>query len=84
MKPSFSTYRVLINGMRSLALTKKQAIAVLGSGKLVDRMLLATRHANGRLLVLIHEDPEFARRNNRSAAIRQNEKLPLVGNSSAD
>jgi len=41
--------------MRPLALTKKQIIAVLGSGKLVDRMLWATRHAGGKWLHIIRE-----------------------------
>jgi len=55
MKSTFSPQRVFIDGMRPLALTKKQIIAVLGSAKLVDRMLWATRHANGRWLVIIRE-----------------------------
>jgi len=45
MKTQHSFQRVSIAGMRPLALTKKQIIAVLGSAKLVDRMLWATRHA---------------------------------------
>ncbi len=49
----FTQQRVSINGMRPFALTKKQAIAVLGSAKLVDRMLWATRHANGRWFNII-------------------------------
>ncbi|MBN8711367.1 MAG: hypothetical protein BGO12_14480 [Verrucomicrobia bacterium 61-8] len=55
MKSSATAQRVYIDGMRPLALTKKQIIAVLGSAKLVDRMLWATRHANGRWLTLIRE-----------------------------
>ena len=55
MKSTFSPQRVFIDGMRPLALTKKQIIAVLGSAKLVDRMLWATRHANGRWLLIIRE-----------------------------
>ncbi len=55
MKSSISLQRVSIDGMRPLALTKKQIIAVLGSAKLVDRMLWATRHANGRWLTIIRE-----------------------------
>jgi len=53
MTSSVSVQRVSIDGMRPLALTKRQIIAVLGSAKLVDRMLWATRHANGRWLVII-------------------------------
>lgn len=41
--------------MRPLALTKKQIIAVLGSAKLVDRMLWATRHAGAGWLIIIRE-----------------------------
>jgi DNA polymerase III psi subunit len=41
--------------MRPLALTKRQIIAVLGSSKLVDRMLWATRHAEGRWFIIIRE-----------------------------
>lgn len=37
MKTKPSLQRVSIVGMRSLAMTKKQIIAVLGSAKLVDR-----------------------------------------------
>jgi hypothetical protein len=55
MQSSIPFQRVSIGGMRPLALTKKQIIAVLGSGKLVDRMLWATRHANGRWLTIIRE-----------------------------
>lgn len=55
LPPPFLRQQVLINGMRPLALTKKQAIAVLGSAKLVDRMLWATRYANDRWFVLIRE-----------------------------
>jgi len=55
MQSSIPFQRVSIGGMRPLALTKKQIIAVLGSAKLVDRMLWATRHANGRWLVIIRE-----------------------------
>lgn len=47
--------RVSIDGMRPLALTKKQIIAVLGSVKLVDRMLWATRHAQGKWFLIIRE-----------------------------
>lgn len=55
MKPKLSLQRVSIDGMRPLALTKKQIISVLGSAKLVDRMLWATRHAGGRWLTIIRE-----------------------------
>ncbi len=55
MKTKPSLQRVSIDGMRPLALTKKQIIAVLGSAKLVDRMLWATRHAGGRWLTIIRE-----------------------------
>ena len=55
MKTEPSVQRVLIDGMRPLALTKKQTIAVLGSVKLVDRMLWATRHAGGRWFTIIRE-----------------------------
>ncbi|MDX2081041.1 MAG: hypothetical protein SFU53_09675 [Terrimicrobiaceae bacterium] len=47
--------QVSIAGMRPLALTKKQIIAVLGSAKLVDRMLWATRHAKGGWFVILRE-----------------------------
>jgi len=50
-----SIQRVSIAGMRPLALTKKQIIAVLGSGKLVDRMLWATRHAKGGWFIILRE-----------------------------
>jgi hypothetical protein len=55
MKTEPSIQRVSIDGMRPLALTKKQTIAVLGSAKLVDRMLWATRHAGGRWFMIIRE-----------------------------
>ena len=55
MKAEHSSQRVLIDGMRPLALTKKQIITVLGSAKLVDRMLWATRHAGDRWFVIIRE-----------------------------
>ncbi len=55
MKTKTSFQRVSIDGMRPLALTKKQIIAVLGSAKLVDRMLWATRYAGGRWLMIIRE-----------------------------
>lgn len=55
MKTKPSHQRVSIDGMRPLALTKKQIIAVLGSAKLVDRMLWATRHAGDRWLTIIRE-----------------------------
>ncbi len=55
MKTNPSFQRVSIDGMRPLALTKKQIIAVLGSAKLVDRMLWATRYAGGRWLTIIRE-----------------------------
>jgi len=55
MTPKPSLQRVSIGGMRPLALTKKQIIAVLGSAKLVDRMLWATRHAGGRWFTIIRE-----------------------------
>jgi hypothetical protein len=35
---------ILLNGLRPLALSKKLTIRVLGSVKLVQRMLYATRH----------------------------------------
>lgn len=50
-----SIQRVSISGMRPLALTKKQIIAVLGSAKLVDRMLWATRHAKGGWFIILRE-----------------------------
>jgi len=50
-----SIQRVSIAGMRPLALTKKQIIAVLGSSKLVDRMLWATRHAGGSWFLILRE-----------------------------
>ncbi|MFA7346075.1 MAG: hypothetical protein WC003_17390 [Terrimicrobiaceae bacterium] len=53
MKHSFQ--RVSIAGMRPLALTKKQIIALLGSVKLVDRMLWATRHAEGGWFIILRE-----------------------------
>ena len=55
MKTEPSVQRVLIDGMRPLALTKRQTIAVLGSAKLVDRMLWATRYAGGRWFMIIRE-----------------------------
>lgn len=55
MKTKSSLQRVSIDGMRPLALTKKQIIAVLGSAKLVDRMLWATRYAGGRWFAIIRE-----------------------------
>lgn len=55
MKTQQSLQRVSIDGMRPLALTKKQIVAVLGSAKLVDRMLWATRHAAGQWLTIIRE-----------------------------
>lgn len=55
MRTKNSLQRVSIDGMRPLALTKKQIVAVLGSAKLVDRMLWATRHAEGRWLIIIRE-----------------------------
>jgi hypothetical protein len=55
MKTNHSTQRVSIDGMRPLALTKKQIIAVLGSAKLVDRMLWATRYAGAGWLIIIRE-----------------------------
>lgn len=55
MKTARSHQRVSIDGMRPLALTKKQIIAVLGSAKLVDRMLWATRHAEGKWFLIIRE-----------------------------
>jgi hypothetical protein len=50
-----SIQRVSIAGMRPLALTKKQIITVLGSAKLVDRMLWATRHAKGGWFIILRE-----------------------------
>ncbi|MEO8206643.1 MAG: hypothetical protein ABI615_10720 [Chthoniobacterales bacterium] len=41
--------------MRPLALTKKQIISVLGSTKLVDRMLWATRYAGEGWFIIIRE-----------------------------
>lgn len=55
MKTERYPQRVSIDGMRPLALTKKQIIAVLGSGKLVDRMLWATRYAQGKWFLIIRE-----------------------------
>ena len=55
MNTEHSIQRVSIDGMRPLALTKKPTIAVLGSAKLVDRMLWATRHAGGRWFMIIRE-----------------------------
>lgn len=55
MKTKASFQRVSIDGMRPLALTKKQIIAVLGSAKLVDRMLWATRYAGGHWFTIIRE-----------------------------
>lgn len=55
MKTNHSTQRVSIDGMRPLALTKKQIIAVLGSAKLVDRMLWATRYVGAGWLIIIRE-----------------------------
>ena len=55
MNSSALPQRVSIGGMRPLALTKKQIIAVLGSAKLVDRMLWATRHADGGWLHILRE-----------------------------
>lgn len=55
MNTEHARQRVLIDGMRPLALTKKQIIAVLGSAKLVDRMLWATRHAGGHWFMIIRE-----------------------------
>jgi len=46
MRASDPIQRVLINGIRWLALRKKQIIALSGSVKLVDKMPWATRHAN--------------------------------------
>jgi hypothetical protein len=45
--------RVLFNGTRPLALTKRQAVSALGSPKLVARMLWASRHAGDRWLVIV-------------------------------
>jgi hypothetical protein len=55
MKTEHSLQRVSIDGMRPLALTKKQIVAVLGSAKLVDRMLWATRYAGGHWFTIIRE-----------------------------
>jgi hypothetical protein len=55
MKSKSSLQRVSIDGMRPLALTKRQIIAVLGSAKLVNRMLWATRHADGHWFIFIRE-----------------------------
>ena len=55
MKIHHSVQRVSIAGMRPLALTKKQIIAVLGSAKLVDRMLWATRHAQCGWFIILRE-----------------------------
>ncbi len=55
MKTDHSHQCVLIDGLRPLALTKKQIISVLGSVKLVDRMLWATRHAGGKWFLIIRE-----------------------------
>jgi len=55
MKAKSSFQRVSIDGMRPLALTKKQIIAVLGSAKLVDRMLWATRYVGENWFTIIRE-----------------------------
>ncbi len=55
MKTEQALQRVSIGGMRPLALTKKQIISILGSAKLVDRMLWATRHAGARWFLIIRE-----------------------------
>jgi hypothetical protein len=62
MNTEHSIQRVSIDGMRPLALTKKQTIAVLGSAKLVDRMLWATRHAGGKWFMIIREGRDPSRR----------------------
>jgi len=48
-------HRISFNGMRPLALNKKQAIAALGSSKLVARMLWASRYAADPWLVLVRQ-----------------------------
>ena len=47
------SHRVSFNGMRPLALTKRQVVSVLGSSKLVARMLWASRHAGDRWLLIV-------------------------------
>ena len=47
------SHRVSFNGMRPLALTKRQVVSVLGSSKLVARMLWASRHVGDKWLVVV-------------------------------
>ncbi len=47
------SHRVSFNGMRPLALTKRQVVSVLGSSKLVARMLWASRHGGDRWLLIV-------------------------------
>jgi hypothetical protein len=48
-----SPYAVSFAGDRPLALTKRQAVAALGSSKLVARMLWASRHVGDPWLVIV-------------------------------
>ena len=47
--------RVVFDGMRHLALSKRQAVAVLGSSKLVTRMLWASRHTSTSWLLIVRQ-----------------------------
>ena len=49
------TYQISFNSMRPLALNKKQAVAALGSSKLVARMLWASRYAEDQWLILVRQ-----------------------------
>jgi hypothetical protein len=53
MKTSPPSRRVSFDGVRPLALTKKQAVSALGSSKLVTRMLWASRHTRDAWLVVV-------------------------------
>lgn len=53
MKNPPSSRRVSFDGIRPLALTKKQAVTALGSSKLVARMLWASRHTRDEWLVVV-------------------------------
>ncbi len=49
------SHRVVFNGMRPLALSKRQTVAALGSSKLVTRMLWASRHADDSWLLIVRQ-----------------------------
>jgi hypothetical protein len=51
-KPT-SPHVVSFSGARPLTLTKRQAVTVLGSSKLVARMLWASRYAGDQWLVIV-------------------------------